>query len=205
MESGVGKKRWEHVTTPKPVIELPSCVGFCGGSHLESGYVASRPAGSVLPPGRRHLANGQGSSTLGVRAKVGASPFWSRAGRLWGSILLVGMWQTLLLFWHEGRWRLLNVSRTRQSSVSTASHRACGRVVDRDRPHCSVLCLRALKADHCLLSGCRDVKTEARGAQSIPPDLHTGKVRPRTHRVESCRHGRFRTGCVFIPAAGKTP
>lgn len=168
-----GEKRWEHVTTPEPVIKLPSCVWFCGGSHLERGYVASQPAGSVLPPGCRHLANGQGSSTLGVRANIGASPFWSRAGHLRGSILLVGMWQKILLFWHEGRWWSLNVSWTRQSSVSTASHRACGHIVVRDRPHCSLS--QSIEGDHCPLSGCRDVKTEAHGAQSMPPDLHTGK------------------------------
>lgn len=94
---GGGEKRWEHVTKPEPVIKPPSCVGLCERSHLESGYVASQAAGSVLPLGCRHLANGQVFSPSRVRAKGSASPFWSRAGHLLGSILIMGTWQKSLI------------------------------------------------------------------------------------------------------------
>lgn len=75
-----------------PMIEpLPSgCLG--GRSHLESGYVASQTAGSVLAPSCRHLASGHGSPARGVRAKGAASPSWNRATKFKVSILLAGAW-----------------------------------------------------------------------------------------------------------------
>lgn len=85
------------MTKPEPMSQHPSCLGLCGRSHLESGYVASPAAGSVLPLGCRHLANGHVLSPSRVRAKGGSSPFWSRAGHLLGSILLVGTWQKSLI------------------------------------------------------------------------------------------------------------
>lgn len=57
-------ERWEHVTKPEPMTQQPSCLGLCGGSHLESGYVASPAAGSMLALGCSHLANGQVLSPL---------------------------------------------------------------------------------------------------------------------------------------------
>jgi hypothetical protein len=46
----------------KPMSDPPSGMCIYGKSHLESGYVASQAARSVLASGCRHLTSGQGQS-----------------------------------------------------------------------------------------------------------------------------------------------